>query len=64
MVMPEISIQPTRKTPGVISRRAGLAVTLALGGDCLADIALLRAEPDVYGRAGRGARGGAGGGTR
>lgn len=22
---------------------------LALGGDCLADIALLRAEPDVYG---------------
>jgi len=26
-----------------------LAVTLALGGDCLADIALLRAEPDVYG---------------
>ncbi|MGH3978336.1 MAG: IS1380 family transposase, partial [Pseudonocardiaceae bacterium] len=27
-----------------------LAVTLGLGGDCLADIALLRAEPDVYGR--------------
>ena len=27
-----------------------LAVTLALGGDCLADIAVLRAEPDVYGR--------------
>jgi hypothetical protein len=27
-----------------------LALTLALGGDCLADIALLRAEPDVYGR--------------
>jgi hypothetical protein len=26
-----------------------LAVTLALGGDCLADIALLRAEPGVYG---------------
>ncbi|MGH8210425.1 MAG: transposase, partial [Steroidobacteraceae bacterium] len=26
-----------------------LAVTLALGGDCLADIALMRAEPDVYG---------------
>jgi Transposase DDE domain group 1 len=25
-----------------------LAVTLALGGDCLADIALLRAEPGVY----------------
>jgi hypothetical protein len=27
-----------------------LALTLALGGDCLADIALLRAEPRVYGR--------------
>jgi hypothetical protein len=26
-----------------------LTVTLALGGDCLADIAVLRAEPDVYG---------------
>ena len=26
-----------------------LAVMLALGGDCLADIALLRAEPGVYG---------------
>jgi hypothetical protein len=26
-----------------------LAVTLALGGDCLADIAVLRAEPAVYG---------------
>lgn len=26
-----------------------LAVTLALGGDCLADIALLRAEPGSYG---------------
>ncbi len=24
-------------------------MTLALGGDCLADIALLRAEPGVYG---------------
>jgi hypothetical protein len=28
---------------------ADLAVTLALGGDCLADIALVRAEPGVYG---------------
>jgi hypothetical protein len=28
---------------------ADLAVTLALGGDCLADIALIRAEPGVYG---------------
>ena len=26
-----------------------LAVTLALGGDCMADIALLRSEPGVYG---------------
>jgi len=26
-----------------------LAVTLALGGDCLADVAVLRAEPGVYG---------------
>jgi Transposase DDE domain group 1 len=26
-----------------------LAVTLALGGDCLADVALLRAEPAVFG---------------
>lgn len=28
---------------------ADLAVTLALGGDCLADIALLRAEPELFG---------------
>jgi hypothetical protein len=27
-----------------------LAVTLALGGECLADIALLRSEPGLYGR--------------
>lgn len=27
-----------------------LALTLALGGDCLADVALLRAEPGVFGR--------------
>ena len=27
-----------------------LAVTLAVGGDCLADIAVLRAEPDLFGR--------------
>ena len=26
-----------------------LAITLALGGDCLADVALLRSEPTVYG---------------
>jgi len=30
-----------------------LAVTLALGGDCMADIALLRAEPGLYGRGSR-----------
>ncbi len=29
---------------------ADLAVTLALGGDCLADIAMLRAEPALFGR--------------
>lgn len=28
---------------------ADLAVALALGGDCLADVAVLRAEPDVFG---------------
>lgn len=28
---------------------ADLALTLALGGDCLADIALLRAEPELFG---------------
>ena len=27
-----------------------LAVSLALGGDCLADVALIRSEPGVYGR--------------
>jgi hypothetical protein len=26
-----------------------LAVTLALGGDCLADIAMLRSQPDLFG---------------
>jgi Transposase DDE domain group 1 len=29
---------------------ADLAISLALGGDCLADIALLRSEPGVFGR--------------
>jgi len=28
---------------------ADLAVMLALGGDCLADVAVLRAEPDLFG---------------
>ncbi len=27
-----------------------LAVSVALGGDCLADVAVLRAEPGIYGR--------------
>jgi hypothetical protein len=27
-----------------------LAVSLALGGDCLADVAVFRGEPDVFGR--------------
>jgi hypothetical protein len=27
-----------------------LAISLALGGDCLADVAVVRAEPGVYGR--------------
>ncbi len=27
-----------------------LALSLALGGDCVADLAVLRAEPGVYGR--------------
>ena len=27
-----------------------LAVSVAIGGDCLADISLLRAEPAVFGR--------------
>jgi hypothetical protein len=31
---------------------ARLAVTLAMGGDCLADIAVLCAEPDIYGPVG------------
>ena len=26
-----------------------MAVTLALGGDCLADVAVLRAEPGLFG---------------
>lgn len=29
--------------------RTDLALTLALGGDCLADVALLRGEPEVFG---------------
>ena len=29
---------------------ADLAVTLALGGDCLADIAMLRSQPELFGR--------------
>jgi hypothetical protein len=29
-----------------------LAITLALGGDCLADASVIRSEPDLYGRVG------------
>jgi hypothetical protein len=47
------SLAPWRKAmaiqdPGKVI--ADLAVALALGGDCLADVALLRAEPAVFGR--------------
>lgn len=34
--------------PGKI--QSDLALSLTLGGDCLADLSLLRAEPGVYGR--------------
>jgi hypothetical protein len=38
-----------------------LAVTLALGGDCLAGIALLRSSPEIFGPvASSGSEGGAG----
>ena len=37
----------TRHDPGKVI--TDLALTLALGGDCLADVALLRAEPGVFG---------------
>lgn len=37
-----------RHDPGKVI--TDLAVTLALGGDCLADVALLRAEPAIFGR--------------
>jgi len=47
------SLQPWR-APRAVQDPAkmllDLAVTLALGGDCLADIAVLRSEPGVYGR--------------
>lgn len=33
--------------PGKVA--SDLALSLALGGDCLADLSVLRAEPDVYG---------------
>ncbi|MDH6554777.1 hypothetical protein M2162_008959 [Streptomyces sp. SAI-041] len=38
---------PGRPDPGKIL--VDLALTVALGGDCLADIATLRAEPAVFG---------------
>lgn len=48
-------LQPWRKAtaahhPGKVV--TDLAVTLALGGDCLADAAVIRSEPDLYGRVG------------
>ena len=46
------ALTPWRR-PGAVHDPAkvllDLAVTLALGGDCLADVALLRAEPALYG---------------
>ena len=39
----------TTSTPAAQPNLADLAVTLALGGDCLADIAVLRAEPALFG---------------
>lgn len=46
------ALAPWRR-PGAVHDPAkvvtDLAVTLALGGDCLADVALLRSEPGVYG---------------
>jgi hypothetical protein len=50
----ELSVALARwRKPGAVHDPAkvvlDLAVTLALGGDCLADVALLRAEPAVYG---------------
>ena len=30
-------------------RSSDLAVAVALGGDCLADVAMLRAEPELFG---------------
>jgi hypothetical protein len=35
---------------------ADLAVTLALGGDCLADIAMLRSQPELFGLPGESPR--------
>ena len=46
------ALRPWRKPTAVHDPAkvvADLAIALALGGDCLADIALLRAEPGVYG---------------
>ena len=46
-------LAPWRKPAGVhVPAKVvlDLAVTLAVRGDCLADVALLRAEPGVYGR--------------
>ena len=48
-----VALEPWRKPLAVHDPAKvvlDLAVTLALGGDCLADVAVLRAEPGVYGR--------------
>ena len=47
-----VALAPWRRPLSVHDRAkviTDLAVTLALGGDCLADVGLLRAEPGVYG---------------
>lgn len=51
------AMAPTRKRksahdPGVVLR--DLAVMLADGGDCLADLAVLRDQPDLFGKVGSG----------
>ena len=51
------ALEPWRK-PAAVHDPAkvvlDLAVSLALGGDCLADVAVLRAEPGVFGPGGPG----------
>jgi Transposase DDE domain group 1 len=42
--------RPARAVHGPGKILTDLAVALALGGDCLADVAMLRAEPELFGR--------------